>query len=146
MLLHKNNMDIRKVKPEVSKVKFHRQPSAYWNTSRCSIRKQKIKTKKCVLSCVWLFAAPRTVACQARLPMEFFRQEHWSGLPFPLQRIFPDPGIKPMSPALQAYSLSLRATWEVPIIKINNHNYLLDIIHCFPRIELGILHTSHLFS
>ena len=40
----------------------------------------------------------------------------------------------------------LRATWEVPIININNYNYLLDIIHCFPRIELGILHTSHLVS
>ena len=28
-------------------------------------------------------ASPWTVACQAPLPMEFSRQEHWSGLPFP---------------------------------------------------------------
>ena len=36
-----------------------------------------------VLSCVWLFATPETVARQAPLPMEFSRQEHWSELPFP---------------------------------------------------------------
>ena len=37
----------------------------------------------CVLSCVRLFATPWTVALQAPLSMEFSRQEHWSGLPFP---------------------------------------------------------------
>ena len=35
------------------------------------------------LSCVRLFATPRTVAYQAPQSMEFSRQEHWSGLPFP---------------------------------------------------------------
>ena len=35
-----------------------------------------------LLSCVWLFATPRTVACQAPLSMEFSTQEYWSGLPF----------------------------------------------------------------
>ena len=28
--------------------------------------------------------------------MEFSRQEHWSGLPFPALEDLPDPGIKPM--------------------------------------------------
>ena len=37
----------------------------------------------CVLSCVWLFAIPWTVAHQAPLSMGFFRQDYWSGLPFP---------------------------------------------------------------
>ena len=36
-----------------------------------------------VLSRVHLFATPWTVACQAPLSMGFFRQEYWSGLPFP---------------------------------------------------------------
>ena len=36
-----------------------------------------------LLSCVWLFAAPWTVACQAPPSMGFSRQEYWSGLPFP---------------------------------------------------------------
>ena len=43
---------------------------------------------------------PRAVALQAPLPMEFSRQEYWSGLPLLSQE--PDQGIKPMSPALQA--------------------------------------------
>ena len=34
------------------------------------------------------------------------RQEYWSGLPFPPPGDLPDPGIKPMSPALQADSLT----------------------------------------
>ena len=46
-----------------------------------------------------------TVACPAPLSKEFFRQEYWSGLPFPFPGDIPDPGIKPRSPALQADSL-----------------------------------------
>ena len=36
-----------------------------------------------LLSPVWLFAIPWTVAYQAPPSMEFSRQEYWSGLPFP---------------------------------------------------------------
>ena len=36
-----------------------------------------------------------TVACQAPLSVRFFRQEYWSGLPFPSPGDLPDPGIKP---------------------------------------------------
>ena len=39
-----------------------------------------------MLSCfshVWLFATPWTVAHQAPLSMGIYRQEYWSGLPFP---------------------------------------------------------------
>ena len=57
------------------------------------------------LSRVWLFATPWTVAHQARPSMEFSRQEYWSGLLFPFPGDFPDPGIKPGSPALQADAL-----------------------------------------
>ena len=59
----------------------------------------------CVLSHVWLFVTPRTVAHQALLSMGFPRQEDWSGLPFPFSGDLPDPGIEPGSPALQADSL-----------------------------------------
>ena len=52
-------------------------------------------------------ATPWTIAHQAPLSMEFFRQEYWNGLPFPSPGDLPDPGMKPMSPALQADSLSL---------------------------------------
>ena len=39
-----------------------------------------------------------TVACQAPLSVEFFKQEYWSGLPFPSPGDLPDPGIKSGSP------------------------------------------------
>ena len=46
-----------------------------------------------------------SVAHQAPLFMEFSQQEYWSGLPFPSPGDFPDPRIKPWSPALQVDSL-----------------------------------------
>ena len=36
--------------------------------------------------------------------MGFFRQECWSGLPFPSPGDLPDPGIKPVSPASSAFA------------------------------------------
>ena len=53
-----------------------------------------------MFSSVQLFATPWTVACQAPLSMEFFKQEYWSGLPFPPPVGFPDPGMEVASPAL----------------------------------------------
>ena len=50
-------------------------------------------------------ATPWTVASQASLSIGFPRQEYWSGLSFLSPRDLPDPGIKPMSPALQVDSL-----------------------------------------
>ena len=41
-----------------------------------------------------------TVASQAPLSMEFYRQEYWSGLPFSSPGDLPDPGIEPTSLAL----------------------------------------------
>ena len=48
---------------------------------------------------------PWAVAYQAPLSVLCFKQEYWSGLPFPTPGDLPDPGIKPGSPALQADSL-----------------------------------------
>ena len=50
---------------------------------------------------------PWTVACQAPLSIVFPRQEYRSELPFPSPGDLPDPGIEPMSPALQTDSLPL---------------------------------------
>ena len=58
-----------------------------------------------MLSHIWLFATPWTLAHQGLLSIEFSRQEYWSGLPFPSPRDLPGLGIKPRSTALQAYSL-----------------------------------------
>ena len=45
---------------------------------------------------------PCTVASQAPLPMEFSRQEYWSGLPFHSAGDLSDSGMESGSPALQA--------------------------------------------
>ena len=57
------------------------------------------------LSHVQLFATSWTLACQAPLSTEFFRQEYWSGLPFPSPGDLTDSEIEHRSPALQADSL-----------------------------------------
>ena len=53
-----------------------------------------------MLTHVQLFVTPWAAACQAPLSMGLSRQEHWNGLPFPLPGHPPNPGIKPVSPAL----------------------------------------------
>ena len=61
-----------------------------------------------MLSHVWFFATPWTVAHQAPLSMGFSRQEYWSRLPFPPPGDLPNPGAEPtspVSPALQVGSL-----------------------------------------
>ena len=66
-----------------------------------------------VLSCLShmrLLETPWTAARQAPLSMGFSRQEYWSRLPFPSSGDLPNPGIEPMSPALQVDSL-LMSHW-----------------------------------
>ena len=48
---------------------------------------------------------PIDCSLQAPLSMEFFRQKYWRGLSFPSPGDLPNPGIEPMSLALQADSL-----------------------------------------
>ena len=55
---------------------------------------------------------PMTVVHQALLSMEFSRQEHWSGLPFPSPGALLDPGIEPESPALAGGCFTTCAMWE----------------------------------
>ena len=70
--------------------------------------KVKVNSENVSHSVVSDSAIPWTVACQAPLSMGFSRQEYWSGLPFPLPKDLPDPGIEPEYPALQAvYLLSV---------------------------------------
>jgi len=70
------------------------------------------------LSHLWLFATLWTVACQAPLSMEFFREEYWSVLPCPPPGDLPNPGIEPVSlksPALVGGFFTTSATWEAQI-------------------------------
>ena len=92
---------------------------------------------KCeLLSLVWFFVTPWTVAHQTLLSMEFSKQEYCSGLPFSSPGELPDPGIEPWSPAgrlltvwatreahradiafyLYAMILSVHSTWWVKAV------------------------------
>ena len=62
-------------------------------------------------------ATPWTVSHEAPLPMEFSRQEYWSGLPFSTPRDLPNPEIKPTSltsPALAGRFFTTSTTWMQP--------------------------------
>ena len=94
-------------------------------TEKQKKKKKLLKKKKklprvsvyffCVHALAWLcrvrfFATLWVVACQGSPPLGFFRQEYWSGLPFPPPGGLPEPGIKPTlpaSPVLQVSSLLL---------------------------------------
>ena len=66
----------------------------HWGTTVCSVL-----CCTWLLSPVWLFVAPGTVAGQVLLSMG---QEHWSGLPCPPPGDLPHPGIEPRSSSLCA--------------------------------------------
>ena len=68
-----------------------------------------------LLSRVWLCVTP--MDCQKPLPMEFSRQEYWSGLPFPTLGDLHDPEIEPRSPALQVDSLPSEPPGETSLNK-----------------------------
>ena len=72
----------------------------------------------CVLSYfghVQLFETLWTLAHRDPLSKGFFRQEYWSGLPYPPPGDLPDPGMELtslMSPALAGGYFTTSATWE----------------------------------
>ena len=71
--------------------------------------------------------------------MEFFRQEYWSGLPFP------SPGIKPGSPALQAESLPSESLGKPKNTGVGSLSLLQGI---FPsqQSNWGLLHRRILYQ
>ena len=79
--------------------------------SRFSAAKVKVKP----LSYVRLSAQSCPILCdQAPPPVEFSRQEYWSGVPFPSPEDLPNPGIEPGSPSLQADALPSEPPGKTP--------------------------------
>ena len=81
-------------------------------SSKTIIKNREIVWKCSSLSGVQIFANPWTVAHQVLQSMGFFRQEYWSGLPFPSPGELPDPGIEPKSPTLQEDYFTIWVTRE----------------------------------
>ena len=78
--------------PTLSRISIYTHTHTHTHTHTCIYDMWKCQS----LSCVWLFATPWIVACQAPLSMDFSRQEYWSGHS-PLQ-IFPSQGSNPGLP------------------------------------------------
>ena len=93
-----------------------------------------------LLSHVWLFVTPCTEACQAPLFLQFFRQEYWSGLPFPSLGNLPSPGMEPVSPALAGRFFTTWATtakhydtYEC-VVKYSKYSTHYDIYRLYSKI------------
>jgi len=97
---------------------------------------------------------PWVVARQASLSLGFPRQEYWSGLPFPSPGDLPDPGIEPISPALQADSLLTEPPGNPGTLLRTSKSFLLCIFfslewtclwllsYAVPLLYLGADHLS----
>ena len=80
------------------------------------------------LSHTRLFEAPWAVACQPPLPMEFSREEYWSGVLFSAPGNPLNLGMEPASlasPALAGRFFTTRTTWEALILGVKG----LKLIH-----------------
>ena len=99
-----------------------------------------------VLSCIWLFEAPWTVACQPSPSMEFSRQKYWSELPFPSLGDLAHTGInlsplclrgwmKPISCKQETRNMEKICTWRAPQgpAQFQSRDY-----YCRLRVLLGL--------
>ena len=79
-------------------------------------------TKSCLtLGTSW------TVAHKAPLFMGLSRQEYWSGLPFLSPEDLPDPGNKPVTPALQPVSLLSESPEKPQLVSLTHVSRFLKI-------------------
>ena len=91
-----------------------------------------------LLSCVWSFATPWTIAHQASLSMGFFWQEYWSRLPFLPPRDLLNPQTESTSPALQVDSLPLSCLESPRAFLIAVKWYFLNYCLLMRKIKLSI--------
>ena len=97
-----------------------------------------------MLSQVQLFATPWTGAHQAPLSVEFFRQEYWSGLPFPSPEDLPNPGTEPTFPALAdgffISELSRKSSHEITHSLMSNSVVFSTLTRCSHFLYLVLKH------
>ena len=75
--------------------------------------------------------------------MELYRQEYWSGLPFPSPWNLPNPGIEPGYPALQADSLPSEPLEKPKDTGVGNLS-LLQGIFLTQESNQGLLHCTQI--
>ena len=88
-----------------------------------------------------------TIACQAPRSMEFSRQEHWSGLPFPPPGDLLDPGIEPTSPAFAGWFCTTEPPEKPnnPIYAFKKYIYqaMALFLNCSVHVFLAPLNNNH---
>ena len=143
--------------------------SHYSSAQICLMATILFPIKNCVFSHSVMsdsFATPWTVAYQAPLSMKFFRQEHWSGLPFPPPGDLLDPGIEsasPVSPALAGRHITTvpprkphfilfpinDGYWSLPMPSSHAHcrllSYPLASAYPLPLAKESLLPDTHQF-
>ena len=86
---------------------------------------------------------PWTVARQASLAMGLPRQEYWSGLPFLPPEDLTDPGIEPMSPALEGGLITTMKAHESLVFNSNEAMKILSLLFCFMFLDcFSIFHLN----
>ena len=100
------------------------EPKVNYRLGRILMGESRFIVRTCVWAplrgSVWLCSPMGYIACQAPLSTGFFRQEYWSGLPFPTPGDLLNPGIETVSlacPALGRWIL-YGATWETCVTNI----------------------------
>ena len=87
---------------------------------------------------------PWTVVHQDPLSTGLSRQEQWSGLPFPSPGDLLDPGIEPMSPALQADSFPTELG-EKPYIKWISARRIKFICHSVIFTYSHVIYATYIY-
>ena len=92
--------DLRQSKITVEKINYHAKHMG--EELKAIITQEKALSDSTMSNSLW---PSWTIARQAPLSMEFSRQEHWSGEPFPSPADLPDLGMETGCPTEQADSL-----------------------------------------
>ena len=96
------------------------------------------------LSHVWLFETLWSIAWQAPLSMEFFRQEYWNGLLFSSIRDPSDPGIEPVSSAFPALAGRFLTTEPPGKSKLCINTYMILLV-IWKFLFINLMKTTGLF-
>ena len=97
-----------------------------------------------LLSHVWLFATPWTIAPRLLCPWGFSRQEYWSEFPYPPPGDLPNPGIEPRPSKLQVDSLSFEPPGKYRNTGESNLT-LLQGNFMTQELNQGLLHCRGIF-
>ena len=81
------------------------------------------------------FETPWTVARQNPLSLRFPRQEYWCGLPLPSPAYLPDPGSKPVSPALRVDSLPPSHLGSLFVFTGTFYTSKKELCFCTPKVK-----------